>query len=1562
MFGSLGSGAAGGAPAARTATVPSATGGVYTLSRLLGATSTLALIAGTDGNLTLNAATGVISATAAIGAGASQTAVVRESRGQLAAEYPVTLTGAAVVTPPAPALSLSSAVTQAEGDSGTSVFTWTLTLNRDGSAAAFPFAWAITGNGANPANAADFGGTLPSGAGTFAAGQTSKTITVLVSGDTAVEPAETFLLTVTAAGLNTVTSTGTISNDDTAPLPPADINTSVPLQFMTFDAPVGEEQFFVTGLSQAPVLTASDGPLANRLVVGAQRGDEWPILRGAGAVTGPFSAIVGDGQGNTKTVVMLARGHGRAIQTKTHNVLDVVKPQHAIDIQVAELNNANNHPSLGASTHLAIKSGFWRDPTVWSTGTVPNGYQPVDKQVLNPLTKVFETKSCGTAVVNIGSYTVTIDEDADFKHVHVGAAGKLYVVNKPGQTTTVTLDTHMGHGWADVRTVGTESAAVDFVFVQHEAPGATAKLGFNNHGRLRAWGGVRADELFADAALSVGQEWIHLPGLALNSTNWNLGDEVVIPFHGDGEQVADPAVGWTSQVPVDFSTVFVTDKVFNPTGTDLWPFFVERGFAVDRSQRRRILELDIAGERVRVAPLDRAVIVWSKDRVKPNADDSPGQVMRTRTLMPRVINEYRTIRLRSADPRTLQTRGHLMAMGGDSQLYGVHCMWMGRTSFDSTFASPSGDQAWSGDIVAGATNGGTGEVTYHKGTSPTLRTDPNNVPGRYPFHIGHQDGATFSDYPNLLLNCSESSPVWSILTTGMVSHGDRSMIFGGSVTGAKSRGWMAENGNEIGLGHNVKIVGVCGNGYDFEANTNHPNRRMDGQWWKMQNSYGVAWDSQSRHFGAFAIQAFDCVYRDSYNMQAFTTMSPVYRDFFLSNPYLMALTVSDPLAAGNNYAVLLPSGDPTKDTLLNAFWTGEANIYLNWDNIGVGCPYGRNVHGFDSRERTTDLPVEFLRCDCFGAIAPVRYADYVQRYTERDAIFARLNPVGGSAGALQFGGAATYGLNVVDVTTYNYGSLVADIGVGPNDQGHFLRLCNATSIGSIFSQQPRHKPTGGIYDGAFYDNPQNSPDRLVYGGFYDPVTKQLYTGTTWPAGGLLARLWRNLKDGDDWTQDGPLDAFNRTAPAYAAGKGPGVFFDPASDYEYDYATQKDLTGIEIHSGVGKIQGVYVDGFGVRAMGRNINAQVNPYSQGTGQGGPGRDFGTQTLDFFIRANGLWNDNGQWRIIVWSPMYDGATGIPYQTRNDRRVKNLTPEIIAACERNPLDTKQVMPPKVEVPKLTAMRARTTAPVLLAVPATLTLSPGEHLRVPLKSGIPTAKYTLSGANAADFEIAYVAGLGYGARYAGNAAAAVSDKTFSIVATDPENGLSSPVQSVHVVVTATHLLDTFTDYTGDVGGHKTWAATYAGGPGTACLVSNGDGTATLPSAGQGGLASLHDCVSRDCFFEFTCAPSNQATFVPVWLGRGAAESYLYVAVMSGQIVSNGGAVYSNPSAAIGAGKVIRIEMSKTNGYGRVYFDGVLMYDLPMTFAADSTSYCGFYNGFSDFTGGKIGPVRSGPL
>ena len=117
----------------------------------------------------------------------------------------------------APILTIAATnASQTEGNTGTKAFTFTVT--RSGSTSGTSSAnWQVTGSGTNPANAADFGGTLPSGTVTFAAGETQKVITVNVSGDTTIEPDEGFTVTLsspTNAAITTATATGTIQNDD----------------------------------------------------------------------------------------------------------------------------------------------------------------------------------------------------------------------------------------------------------------------------------------------------------------------------------------------------------------------------------------------------------------------------------------------------------------------------------------------------------------------------------------------------------------------------------------------------------------------------------------------------------------------------------------------------------------------------------------------------------------------------------------------------------------------------------------------------------------------------------------------------------------------------------------------------------------------------------------------------------------------------------------------------------------------------------------------------------------------------------------------------------------------------------------------------------------------------------------------------------------------------------------------------------------------------------------------------------------------------------------------------
>jgi hypothetical protein len=126
-----------------------------------------------------------------------------------------TATGTIVDNDPAPTLSVNS-VSVAEGNAGTTSATFTVTLSAaSGQTVTVDFA---TADGT--ATAADGDYVPVTGTVTFAPGQTTRTFTVTVNGDTRNEADETFVVNLSAptnASIATGTGTGTITNDDPVP-------------------------------------------------------------------------------------------------------------------------------------------------------------------------------------------------------------------------------------------------------------------------------------------------------------------------------------------------------------------------------------------------------------------------------------------------------------------------------------------------------------------------------------------------------------------------------------------------------------------------------------------------------------------------------------------------------------------------------------------------------------------------------------------------------------------------------------------------------------------------------------------------------------------------------------------------------------------------------------------------------------------------------------------------------------------------------------------------------------------------------------------------------------------------------------------------------------------------------------------------------------------------------------------------------------------------------------------------------------------------------------------------
>ena len=113
----------------------------------------------------------------------------------------------------------ATASARPEGNRGGST-AYAFTITRTGTISQpASIAWAAAGAGSAPASATDFiGGAFPAGTASFAAGEASRTITVAIAGDDAVEPEEGFAITLSApsagSSIATRSATGTIRNDD----------------------------------------------------------------------------------------------------------------------------------------------------------------------------------------------------------------------------------------------------------------------------------------------------------------------------------------------------------------------------------------------------------------------------------------------------------------------------------------------------------------------------------------------------------------------------------------------------------------------------------------------------------------------------------------------------------------------------------------------------------------------------------------------------------------------------------------------------------------------------------------------------------------------------------------------------------------------------------------------------------------------------------------------------------------------------------------------------------------------------------------------------------------------------------------------------------------------------------------------------------------------------------------------------------------------------------------------------------------------------------------------------
>jgi len=238
--------------------------------------------------------------------------------------------GTADQTPPAPGRISIGDVSLAEGSAGQTAFRFTISLDQaQPTPVSVDFATA-DGTAATPADYTAGNGTV-----TFAPGETSRTITVQVNGDTTVEPDESFTVNLTNptgnATIADAQATGTIVNDDQ-------------------QAPPAPGQISINDLSQAE---GNTGQTPFRFTVSLDRAQSAPVtvdfstLAGAGTATAPSDFTATNG------TVSFAPGETSKTITVQVNGDTTVEPDEVFFVNLANATgNATIADIQGAGTIL----------------------------------------------------------------------------------------------------------------------------------------------------------------------------------------------------------------------------------------------------------------------------------------------------------------------------------------------------------------------------------------------------------------------------------------------------------------------------------------------------------------------------------------------------------------------------------------------------------------------------------------------------------------------------------------------------------------------------------------------------------------------------------------------------------------------------------------------------------------------------------------------------------------------------------------------------------------------------------------------------------------------------------------------------------------------------------------------------------------------------------------------------------------------------------------------------------------------------------------------------------
>jgi len=399
--------------------------------------------------------------------------------------------------PDLPGLSVSNAM-RAEGNSGTAKLNFTVSLSK---AATGPVTVQYGTADGTASAGSDY--RAKSGTLTFAAGETSKKVSVVVSGDTAVEANETLTLNLAGASGATIvdgSGTGTITNDDgTAPvLPGLSVSDATRVEGDSGTAKLD----FTVSLSKA-----ATGPVTVKYGTAdgtASAGSDYAAKSG----TLTFAA------GETSKKVSIAVSGDAAVEA---NETLTLKLSGASGATIADgsgtgtiTNDDGTAPAGGTAVGYQVSDN-------WGTGFIGNMQVAAGDTALNGWTVEFDA---AFAITNIWNAQI------------VSHVGNHYVIQNMSYNGAVGAHQETGFGFQ--ATPGSDGTA---------ATGFTLN-GISSGSGTPASTPVLPGPSMSDAARAEGTSGGDLEALMSVVDSWTGGFNAAVTIHNDGEAVS----GWQLEI------------------------------------------------------------------------------------------------------------------------------------------------------------------------------------------------------------------------------------------------------------------------------------------------------------------------------------------------------------------------------------------------------------------------------------------------------------------------------------------------------------------------------------------------------------------------------------------------------------------------------------------------------------------------------------------------------------------------------------------------------------------------------------------------------------------------------------------------------------------------------------------------------------------------------------------------------------------------------------------------------------------------------------------------------